>query len=101
MITDCKTPDKCRITDSAASTTCVYYAPIYDGHGNNLNPDMNVTSYTRFCSVCDRKWMVACQNGKTTVTEEVEIEQNSENGRADKECDRISRERHKNRRKFR
>ena len=69
MKTNCKTPDKCRITQGAAATTCTYYPPCYDGHGNNLNPDMNVTSYSSHCSVCDRTWDVEVQNGEMTIVE--------------------------------
>jgi hypothetical protein len=37
-------------------TTLAYYPPIYDGHGNNLNPDMNKTYNTLRCSTCGKEW---------------------------------------------
>lgn len=37
-------------------TTMLYYPPIYDGHGNNLNPDRNTTHSPVRCSTCGKKW---------------------------------------------
>lgn len=53
----CDTPDKCRISPNGPSTsTCAYYPPIYDGHGNNLNPDRNTTYSPVKCSTCGKEW---------------------------------------------
>jgi hypothetical protein len=53
----CSTPDKCRIQATGPSwSTCVYYPPIYDGHGNNLNPDGNKHYTPMRCSTCGREW---------------------------------------------
>ena len=53
----CTTPDKCRIVPTGPSwTTGTYYPPIYDGHGNNLNPDRNTTYSTYRCETCGREW---------------------------------------------
>lgn len=65
----CKTPDDCRITESAHCTTDMYFPPTYDGHGKNLNPDGNTTSFTRQCSTCRKQWAVDVQYGKETVSE--------------------------------
>lgn len=55
MMTECKTPDKCRIQATGPSmTTLVYYPPVYDGHGNNLNPDRNKTYEPRVCITCGK-----------------------------------------------
>jgi hypothetical protein len=53
----CETPERCRIQVTGESmTTLAYYPPIYDGHGNNLNPDMNKTYNTLRCSTCGKEW---------------------------------------------
>ena len=51
------------------TTTAMYYAPIYDKHGNNLNPDGNIKSGTVTCSTCDRQWVSSTQYGETRYTE--------------------------------
>lgn len=60
---------ECRFRVGAGSTTCVYYPPVYDKHGNNLNPDGNVTTGYVACYVCDRQWMYATQLGETQFKE--------------------------------
>lgn len=52
----CATPDKCRIQATGPSmSTLMYYEPIYDGHGNNLNPDMNTHYHPRKCATCGQE----------------------------------------------
>ncbi len=51
---ECKTPDDCRITETVGSITLAYFPPIYDGHGNNLNPDKNTSNSVRRCSPCGK-----------------------------------------------
>lgn len=57
---------ECRITYGPSSTTCAYYAPVYDKHGNNTNPDGNITTTMVKCFTCDTKWVARTQYGKTT-----------------------------------
>lgn len=52
----CNTPSKCRIQLMHSSTTCAYYPPVYDGYGNNLNPDRNATTRQMHCSTCGKDW---------------------------------------------
>ena len=59
----------CRFTKGITTRTCVYYQPIYDKHGNNTNPDMNITGYSMSCLVCGMEWNVNEQNGMTTIEE--------------------------------
>lgn len=59
----------CRFTYSGGNTTCLYYPPVYDKHGNNLNPDGNVTSGSVKCSVCNKEWNYGTQFGETTFSE--------------------------------
>jgi len=60
---------ECRFTSTFSMTTAAYYPPVYDKHGVNLNPDMNITSTVVYCSVCSRSWNSSTQNGVTTFTE--------------------------------
>lgn len=60
---------ECRFSHGMSMTTCAYYPPVYDKHGNNTNPDMNVTSTTIECGICDKRWSASTQNNKTTYQE--------------------------------
>lgn len=65
---DCK--EDCRFTQCGpATTTAMYFAPVYDKHGNNLNPDGNITTQQIRCTVCGKTWQSATQHGKTRYTE--------------------------------
>lgn len=44
-------------------TTLAYYPPIYDGYGNNVNPDLNTTTYRRRCSTCGKEFVEQWCNG--------------------------------------
>ena len=59
----------CRFHIGPAMTTCMYFAPVYDKHGNNLNPDGNITRGDMNCSVCNRHWSYSTQYGKTEFQE--------------------------------
>ena len=37
---------QCRFVYGMFTTTCMYFQPVYDKHGNNLNPDANITTGT-------------------------------------------------------
>lgn len=56
----------CRFQYSGGVTTAMYWPPIYDKHGNNINPDGNITSGSVYCSVCKKEWTYSTQFGKTT-----------------------------------
>jgi hypothetical protein len=47
----------------------MYYPPVYDKHGNNTNPDGNITSGSVACNVCNKQWGYSKQYGKTTFSE--------------------------------
>lgn len=54
----CDKPDQCRVTPTATSTvTLAYYPPVYDGHGNNLNPDRNKRQMLMKCYTCGKEWV--------------------------------------------
>lgn len=60
----CDNPGKCRITQVGPSmTTMAYYPPIYDGYGNNVNPDLNTTTYRMRCSTCGKEFVEQWCNG--------------------------------------
>ena len=48
--------NECRFSPGLSMTTAVYYAPIYDKYGNNVNPDRNMTSGSINCHTCNRSW---------------------------------------------
>jgi hypothetical protein len=64
---------ECRFSHGPTMTTAMYYKPVYDKHGNNLNPDGNISSFRVSCSVCGKHWMGSCQLGNYQF-EELDIE---------------------------
>jgi hypothetical protein len=64
---DCK--QDCRFQDHGSMTTAMYYAPVYDKHGNNLNPDGNTTTTAISCSVCGKQWSASTRYNETTFKE--------------------------------
>ena len=59
----------CRFQYGVSMTTAMYFQPVYDKHGNNLNPDGNTTSGDVTCVVCRKKWTYCTQYGKTQYRE--------------------------------
>ena len=59
----------CRFSYSTSMSTMMYYPPVYDKHGNNVNPDMNVTYSTVNCTICNKSWSASTQNERTTYKE--------------------------------
>ena len=57
---------ECRFVHGTSMTTCMYYPPVYDKHGNNINPDMNSTSGSIDCNTCKTHWTYISSNGMTT-----------------------------------
>lgn len=70
----------CRFTYGMSATTAMYFQPVYDKHGNNLNPDMNTTTSDVSCGVCGKRWVSKSQGGKTTFSEIKSPVQESETG---------------------
>lgn len=68
-IPDPSCTNECRFTLGVSITTAMYYPPVYDKHGNNLNPDMNTTTCDVSCSVCGRSWVSSTVLGKTDYRE--------------------------------
>ena len=63
----------CRFVYGPTMTTCMYYPPVYDKHGNNINPDMNSTSGAVDCNVCKKHWTYISVNGNTNYVEWPEL----------------------------
>ncbi len=40
-------------------TTCVYYPPIYNKYGNNINPDRNMTTSYWECLECKKQYTIS------------------------------------------
>ena len=64
--------DNCRFSFGMSMTTTTYYHPVYDKHGNNINPDMNITSGSVQCSTCNKAWTYHSQNGNTKYIEQID-----------------------------
>lgn len=69
LVPDANCDKECRFHVGMGATTCAYYPPVYDKHGNNINPDRNVTSGIVSCHVCGRKWSYATCLGETEYKE--------------------------------
>lgn len=70
MIPNLDCDKDCRFQEvGPTTTTCMYYPPVYDKHGNNTNPDGNITSGGLKCVVCNRKWSYSRRYGETTYNE--------------------------------
>ena len=61
--------DSCRFHVGLEMTTSMYYPPVYDKQGNNLNPDGNITSGEMTCTTCNKKWKYSKQYGETNFEE--------------------------------
>lgn len=70
MIPNLDCDKDCRFQEAGPTvTTCMYYPPVYDKHGNNTNPDGNITSGGLKCVVCNRMWSYSRRYGETTYEE--------------------------------
>lgn len=63
--------EDCRFAFGAMSSTAMYFEPIYDKHGNNVNPDLNIRSGSVTCHTCGKKWTYSICGNETTVSEVV------------------------------
>lgn len=65
---NCQSED-CRFSFGMSITTAMYYHPVYDKHGNNINPDGNITSGSVKCSTCNKEWTYRTRYGETSYEE--------------------------------
>ena len=61
--------EDCMFNFGVSITTAMYYHPVYDKHGNNINPDGNITSGEVRCSTCNKSWTYSTQYGATVFKE--------------------------------
>jgi hypothetical protein len=47
----------------------MYYAPVYDKNGIDINPDANTTSGDCKCTTCGKAWGYSTRLGETTYKE--------------------------------
>lgn len=71
---------ECRFSYGPTFTTAMYFTPVFDKHGNNLNPDGNTSSSEVHCAVCGKSWTSRTQYGKTEFAEIKDPVQQSETG---------------------
>lgn len=64
----CQSED-CRFNVGFSITTAMYFTPVYDKHGNNINPDGNITSGKVRCSTCNKAWAYSTQYDITSYKE--------------------------------
>lgn len=60
---------ECKFIPGVSMTTAMYFTPVYDKNGVNINPDGNITSSTISCVTCHKKWKTSTQYGETTYEE--------------------------------
>jgi hypothetical protein len=61
--------DDCKFTILDSMRTCMYFQPIYDKNGVNINPDANTTSFKMNCLSCGKNWKGVTRCNETTYTE--------------------------------
>jgi ribosomal protein S27E len=59
----------CKFSISSQMTTCMYFQPIYDKNGVNINPDANTTSFKVNCLSCGKLWVGKSRLDETTYDE--------------------------------
>lgn len=60
---------ECRVEELGSRTTAMYFPPIYDKNGVNINPDRNITSGSMRCNTCGKKWHYSSCAGVTEYQE--------------------------------
>lgn len=67
---ECRDCDKnCAVQFTGGMTTAMYFPPIYNKFGVNINPDGNSTTGQCMCTTCMKQWKYVTQYGKTTFEE--------------------------------
>jgi hypothetical protein len=56
----------CQFTILDSMRTCMYFQPIYNRYGKNINPDANTTTFKVNCSTCGKTWVGKSRLDKTT-----------------------------------
>jgi hypothetical protein len=61
--------EDCKFTKSFEMRTCMYFQPIYDKNGVNINPDANTTTFKVNCTSCGKMWAGRTRLDETTYEE--------------------------------
>jgi hypothetical protein len=61
--------EDCRFTVLDSTRTCMYFQPIYDKNGVNINPDANTTTFKLNCLSCGKLWVGKSRLDVTTYEE--------------------------------
>lgn len=57
----------CRFDVGMSSMSAVYYPPVFDKNGINLNTDGNISTTNYQCRVCGKSWSVKTRLGQTPL----------------------------------
>ena len=60
--------DECAFSTGPSMVTAMYFTPVYDKHGNNLNPDRNWHTTEVSCHKCSTSWRVRTNGEQTEIT---------------------------------
>lgn len=60
---ECTRKDECRLRFGAATSTCMGWTPIYDGHGKLINQDPNRRTANVYCGTCKGSWVEVTKDG--------------------------------------
>jgi len=63
--------NECRFAFDPERVTSMHYMPIYDKHGNNINPDAGPVQGTVKCYACDKVWGYIRKYSEPTVYTEL------------------------------
>ena len=61
--------EDCKFSILDSATTCMYFQPIYDKNGVNINPDRNTTAFKLNCLSCGKVWVGKSRLDVTTYEE--------------------------------
>ena len=62
--------EDCRYMTGGSTRTLMYFPPIYDKIGRNINPDRNIATTEVRCTTCGKKWIV-----KERGNEQIELKE--------------------------
>jgi hypothetical protein len=61
--------EDCKFTSFDITRTCMYFQPIYDKNGVNINPDANTTTFKVNCLSCAKLWVGKSRLDETNYEE--------------------------------
>jgi hypothetical protein len=61
--------EDCKFGVLDETRTCMYFEPLYDKNGVNINPDSNTTTFKVICLSCGKMWVGKSRLDVTTYEE--------------------------------